>query len=125
MEDLNKSPIALSRWDKAFNPPARYAIAAATYHQDRVSFTTLRKALGISATLMSKHVSYLEKVGYLTVFKVQVGRKVLTELSLTEAGRTAFDGQEQILKALATDGLPDIRNASEPTNGESTVTQEH
>lgn len=107
MEKLTGSPIALNRWNKAFTAPARYTIVATLYHKDQVSSTLIRKALGISATLMSKHVSYLEAAGYLTVRKVQVGRRVLTELSLTVLGRQAFDEQTKLLKTLAESSLPE------------------
>ncbi|MDN6557610.1 MAG: transcriptional regulator [Acidipropionibacterium acidipropionici] len=117
MEKLTGSPIALSRWDKAFTAPARYTIAATLAHQDRVSFSLIRKALGISATLMSKHVSYLEQVGYLTVYKVKSGRQVLTELSLTDAGRRAFRRYTELLKAVAEGAVASPGNGSPPTTG--------
>lgn len=101
MDEMTDPNTLLKRWDKVFTSPIRFTITAAISRQDTVSFSALRRILGISSALMSKHVSVLEGAGYVDIHKIQEGRKVLTELELTPQGRAAFDGQVALLEEIS------------------------
>lgn len=96
--------IELTGWDKAFSAPARFAIAVALEATSVIDFTELRKALGISATLMSKHVSVLEDAGYVEISKVVFRRRVKTELRVTNAGHVALENHRAFLERVAAFG---------------------
>lgn len=67
---------------------------------DEMAFPKLRKVLGMTAGNLSTHLRKIEDAGYLTQAKVFEGRTPATYLSLTPAGRRAFEGYVENLRAL-------------------------
>jgi DNA-binding MarR family transcriptional regulator len=55
-----------------------------------MEFAAVRDAVGVSDSVLSKHVKQLEEAGYVRVRKATVLSRVRTNLSLTVAGRGAF-----------------------------------
>ena len=55
-----------------------------------LDFATLKARLQATDGNLSVHLRKLEEAGFLTVAKRFVGRKPLTEASMTDAGRKAF-----------------------------------
>lgn len=80
------------RFDDVIHPRHRFQICAILAEVEAIDFAGLRETLDISESSLSKHVKYLSDAGYLTVEKLPNGRRTRTWLSLTEAGRTAYEG---------------------------------
>lgn len=64
---------------------------AALRAADQVHFSLLRDTVGAGDSLLSKHVSALDKAGYMQVTKGYVGKKPRTWYALTDEGAPAFD----------------------------------
>ena len=64
----------------------------------KAEFGVVRDVVAINDSLLSRHVSLLEKAGYVKVEKGYVGKRPRTWLALTSRGRVAF---EEHLETLA------------------------
>lgn len=64
-------------------------------------FATVRDAIGVSDSVLSKHVKTLEEAGYVAVRKAPFGGRQRTWLSLTGTGRKAFSAHVAELNRLA------------------------
>lgn len=90
--------------DPHIHTPARLQLVTMLTAVSQAEFVTLRDALGVSDSVLSKHVSALVEVGYLASRKgVHDGRRT-TWISLTAAGRKALSAHAQALRSLI-DGL--------------------
>ncbi|MFD8492803.1 winged helix-turn-helix domain-containing protein [Amycolatopsis sp. NPDC059657] len=89
----------------ALNPvihaPIRFSIAAALAAVDEADFKSIKEAVEISDSALSKQVSTLEEAGYVKVRKVFVGKRPRTYLSLTADGRKAWDIHLRALREIA------------------------
>ncbi len=93
--------------DPIIHPPTRFSIMAVLVAADKVEFRFIRDTVEISDSALSQHVTTLEKAGYVKVKKGQAGRRPRTWLSVTRAGRAAFNGHLAVLNQIAnsaTDG---------------------
>ncbi|MFI6814520.1 winged helix-turn-helix domain-containing protein [Nonomuraea sp. NPDC050328] len=70
--------------------PVRLSIMAMLAAADTAEFGYLRDTIEVSDSLLSKHITTLEKAGYVEATKGFVGQRPRTWLSLTDAGRIAF-----------------------------------
>ncbi|WP_080796795.1 winged helix-turn-helix domain-containing protein [Corynebacterium pacaense] len=77
--------------DDRIHSPVRLTLMAALNSVDSVDYQTLREELGVSYSLLSKHAGILEGVGYLRITKAFAGRTPTTRMSVTRAGRDAFE----------------------------------
>lgn len=68
-----------------------------------MNFAELRKTLRISASSLSKQLTILEDAEYVSVEKIVRGRRVLTEIAITDQGTGAYQAQWALLKRLADD----------------------
>nr|WP_260408213.1 transcriptional regulator [Planomonospora venezuelensis] len=91
--------------DDLIHAPVRLSIMAALAAADKAEFRFLRDTIEVSDSLLSKHIITLEEAGYVEVEKVFVGKRPRTWLSLTDAGRRAFQDYVSVLKRL-TEGSP-------------------
>ena len=66
-----------------------------------LEFATVRDALQVSDSVLSKHVKTLHDAGYVTVTKTPANARMRTWLALTSAGRHAFDGHLAELRRIA------------------------
>lgn len=57
---------------------------------DRLTFPRLRELLGMTAGNLTTHLGRLEQAGYVVIEKGFSGRKPVTRIGLTLAGRLAF-----------------------------------
>jgi DNA-binding MarR family transcriptional regulator len=71
---------------------------------DSVDFSTLREALGVADSVLSKHTAVLQNAGYVKVHKSTCASRMKTSLSLTAAGRTAYEGHVAALRAITENG---------------------
>ncbi len=84
--------------------PARLVLMTTLTAVSEAEFATLREALGVSDSVLSKHLGALEEVGYLKRHKgVRRGRRT-TWISLTPTGRSALSTHVSALRALI-DGI--------------------
>jgi DNA-binding MarR family transcriptional regulator len=87
--------------DRVIHEPARMMITTILYTADQVDFLFLLKNTGLTKGNLSAHLAKLESAGYIHIEKTYRGKVPLTLLSLTEAGRAAFDAYRKQLKGLA------------------------
>ena len=91
-----------ARLDPAVHPPTRLSICALlAAGADWVEFSTVRDAVGVSDSVLSKQSRALEDAGYLEVRKGAVGRRPRTWFRLTPQGRDAFAGHVAALREMA------------------------
>jgi len=64
----------------------------------KLEFTELRKLLEVTDGNLGTHLSTLEKAGYVDIEKSFVAKKPRTRVSLTRAGRRAFEAHVQYLR---------------------------
>ncbi|ETK35814.1 winged helix-turn-helix domain-containing protein [Microbispora sp. ATCC PTA-5024] len=91
--------------DDLIHAPVRLSIMAALAASEKADFRFLRDTIEVSDSLLSKHILTLEEAGYVRVDKTFVGKRARTWLSLTAAGRAAFDTYLQVLRRI-TEGTP-------------------
>jgi DNA-binding MarR family transcriptional regulator len=92
--------------DPLIHPPARLQLMTMLTAVSEAEFVTIREALDVSDSVLSKHVSALAGSGYLASRKgVREGRRT-TWVSLTKAGDRALRAHTAALRALieAVDG---------------------
>jgi DNA-binding MarR family transcriptional regulator len=91
----------LPQFDPVIHAPGRLQICAVLSAVIEAEFATVREAIEVSDSVLSKHVKLLEDAGYLAVRKATVASRVRTWLSLTPAGRKAFAAHTRELTRLA------------------------
>ena len=89
------------KFDEEIHAPVRLRICGILAAAKAVDFATIRDTLGLADSVVSKHVSRLESVGYVTVQKISDGGRPHTWISLTPQGRAAFESHIAALKQIA------------------------
>ena len=90
----------MARLDPLIHAPARLQVLATLSAVSEAEFATLRAALEVSDSVLSKHVSALADAGYVHSRKgVQAGRRT-TWIGLTAAGRKALREHATALRRL-------------------------
>jgi DNA-binding MarR family transcriptional regulator len=89
-----------ARFDEIVHAPNRLQICAILSAVSSADFATVREALAVSDSVLSKHVRVLQETGYIDVHKSTCASRVRTSLSLTGAGRTAYNGHVAALGAI-------------------------
>lgn len=88
----------ISGLDDVIHGRVRLGIVAYLASAEVADFTELKDLLEVTQGNLSVHLRKLEEAGYVAIDKSFVGRKPLTRVRLTEAGRAAFSNY---LKAMA------------------------
>lgn len=83
--------------------PVRLSVTAFLNGVEKAEFATVRDAVEISDSALSKQAGHLETEGIVKVTKGYVGRRPRTWLSLTDPGRRAFADHLAALRAIAGD----------------------
>ena len=78
------------RFDAVVHAPPRLQICGLLAAVDSMDFAAVRDAVGVSDSVLSKHVKQLEEAGYVRVGKATIASRQRTSLSLTKTGRAAF-----------------------------------
>lgn len=89
-----------ARFDTIIHAPNRLQICAFLAPLDDAEFQVLRNALGVSDSVLSKHIKQLEEAGYIKQRKRKVNGRRRTWAYLTGKGRRAFEGHVEELKRL-------------------------
>lgn len=97
--------MAEARFDDVIHAPLRLRICGLLRRVDRLDFTALRDALDVSDATLSKHLKTLVTAKYVVSNKAASAdrgdaRRIMW-LSLTKAGRSAFDAHMRALQEIA------------------------
>ena len=84
--------------DPLIHPPARLQLMTMLTAVSEVEFVTLREALEVSDSVLSKHVSALAAEGYVASRKGVVDGRRTTWVSLTKVGDRALRGHVAALR---------------------------
>ena len=87
--------------DPVIHAPARLQIAAILAGVGDAEFAVVRDAVGVSDSVLSKHLSQMAEAGYVKLRKAALDGRQRTWLSLTGTGRRAFADHVKALQALA------------------------
>ncbi|MBO0595775.1 transcriptional regulator [Nesterenkonia sp. E16_7] len=97
--------MAEARFDETIHAPVRLRICGMLRRVDELDFAVLRDTLEVSDATLSKHLKTLASAGHVSTRKASsAGRKdsrQITWLSLTKAGRSAFDAHVRALQEIA------------------------
>ncbi len=94
----------MAELDEHLVAPVRLKLVTTLSAVDEAEFATVRHALDVSDSVLSKHLGALEDVGYLRRHKgVHRGRRT-TWIALTPRGREALSAHVTALRALI-DGI--------------------
>ncbi len=91
--------------------PNRLQVCALLAAVSEAEFATVREAVGVSDSVLSKQVKILEDAGYVAVRKATSAQRQRTWLALTASGRSAFAAhvaELERLVALARAGPADM-----------------
>jgi DNA-binding MarR family transcriptional regulator len=94
----------IDRIDEVIHGRLRLGIMAFLSTAQTAEFGELKKRLNATDGNLSVHLRKLEEAGYVAIDKSFAGRKPLTRVSLTEAGRTAFIGYLDAMTRLVNPG---------------------
>lgn len=89
------------RFDTLIHAPGRLQICAVLSAVDEAEFSTVREAVEVSDSVLSKHVKLLEDAGYVKMRKAALAGRQRTWLALTRTGRQAFAAHMRELNRLA------------------------
>ena len=89
------------KFDSVLHPPARLQACAIMATADEVEFATLRDALEVSDSVLSKHLRALDEAGYVRVRKAKSDGRRRTWVAFTAKGRRAFEAHVIELQRLA------------------------
>ena len=89
------------RLDDVIHAPVRFSIMATLGSADEAEFAFVRDTIQVSDSVLSRQASTLEAAGYVKIKKGYVGKRPRTWLSLTKAGRVAFNNHLAALRDIA------------------------
>ena len=92
---------ARHRLDEVIHHPVRFSIMAVLYSVDEADFATVRDAVEVSDSVLSRQTAALEACGYLKVRKGHVGKRPRTWFSLKNKGRQAYERHLAALREIA------------------------
>lgn len=93
--------VHVPKFDAALHAPARLQACAVLATADEVEFATLRDALEVSDSVLSKHLRALDEAGYVQLRKASSEGRVRTWVAFTGKGRRAFEAHVLELQRLA------------------------
>jgi DNA-binding MarR family transcriptional regulator len=88
------------RFDPTIHAPNRLRICALLDAVQSAEFGTVQEKLDVSASVLSKHVAVLVDAGYVQQRRATRNTRQRVWLSLTDAGRTAYQGHVAALRAI-------------------------
>ena len=88
-------------FDPVIHAPIRLQTCAILASADRVEFGLIRDTLEVSDSVLSKHLKQLEEARFVKLHKATSDGRLRTWLSLTQAGRKAFERHVKELERLS------------------------
>ncbi len=95
--------MTVARLDEIIHQPVRLRIMAtlrALPVGEQIEFVRLRSIVDATEGNLGAHITALERAGYVAVEKDFVGKKPRTRVTMTRAGRKAFDGYVAYLRGI-------------------------
>lgn len=93
---------AVPVFDPIIHAPGRLQICAILSGVDDAEFAMIRDRIGVSDSVLSKHLKQLEDVGYVALTKAPFDGRQRTWIRLTSSGKKAFAAHVAELNRLAT-----------------------
>jgi DNA-binding MarR family transcriptional regulator len=87
-------------FDEVIHPSTRLSIVALLASTDWAEFSFLRDRLALSDSHLSKQLTTLQDVGYVTIERPVSIHRRRVRVALTETGHRAFDGHVAALPAV-------------------------
>ncbi|WP_431895519.1 transcriptional regulator [Nonomuraea sp. bgisy101] len=87
-------------FDATIHAPNRLRICALLEAAEKVEFGVVRERLGVSDSVLSKHVSVLMDAGYVEQTKAVRDTRQRVWLALTKTGRAAYQAHVAALRAI-------------------------
>ena len=81
----------MSGFDPVIHPPARLQIMGVLGGVSDIAFEKLREIVGVSDSVLSKHLSALAQAGYVVTRKTPLDGRQRTWVERTAKGRKAFE----------------------------------
>lgn len=88
-------------FDELIHAPNRLQVCAMLAPVDALDFATVREALAVSDSVLSKHLRVLSDAGYLHTSKTPHASRTRTWIALTDTGRAALDAHLAELRRIA------------------------
>jgi DNA-binding MarR family transcriptional regulator len=101
--------VKTAQFDPIIHAPNRLQICALLIPLEEAEFRVLREELGVSDSVLSKHISHLLDAGYVKLRKHALNGRQRTWARLTRKGRRAFADHVRALQELA--GVRDGQSA--------------
>ena len=101
----SREPHPRLRLNEAIHQPVRLSIVALLANAQRVDFVFLREHLALKDANLSQHLSALESLGYVTTEKTFERKRPRTWISLSPAGRAAFEEYLGVLHTIVSSPL--------------------
>ena len=95
-----KCSMSNSHFDPLIHAQNRLQICAMLASSVEIEFKILRDELAVSDSVLSKHLKALEDAGYITLSKRSLVGRQRTWISLTLAGKKAYQGHVSALQAI-------------------------
>lgn len=105
---------AVSGFNTIIHAPNRLRICALLDAVGEAEFSLVQDRLGVSASVLSKHVSVLVDAGYVTQRRAVRDTRQRVWLALTPAGRTAYADHVAALQAIVGRSSPESGPRLEP-----------
>ncbi|MCB2154700.1 transcriptional regulator [bacterium] len=100
LPDKTPDPQAFASVDRLVHEPARLAIVSLLSVLESADFLFVMRQTGLTQGNLSSHLSKLEAGGYVDVEKHFEGKRPVTTLRLTQAGRRAFEEYRSTMRTL-------------------------
>jgi len=98
---------AVPVFDPVIHAPGRLQICAILSGVDDAEFAMIRDRIGVSDSVLSKHLKQLEEAGYIALTKAPFDGRQRTWISLTARGCNAFATHVAELQRLAAMTAPE------------------
>ena len=92
--------MTMTRFDTIIHASNRLQICALLEPSKEVEFQVIKQQLGVSDSVLSKHLKVLEDANYVQLIKKTEFTRQRTWVSLTSEGREAFKGHLEELKRI-------------------------
>ncbi len=93
-------------FDELIHAPLRLQICALLSPVQWLPFSDIRDSLGVSDSVLSKHLSALAGAGYVEVSRVRSDARSRRQVTLTKPGRKALRGHLAALQAIVAAAQP-------------------
>jgi DNA-binding MarR family transcriptional regulator len=93
--------MSVPQFDAVIHAPGRLQICAILSAAEEAEFATIREAIAVSDSVLSKHLKQLEDAGYIKLHKQAAAGRQRTWAAFTPSGRRAFAAHVAELQRLA------------------------